>query len=259
MAAPGDAITAELKKETVQAFEEYIRAAEAQMQEQLNPGKHFLWAERAPERERQARAGQVITQRWTTDEVRAPGGLIHDWIGTVFIPGVTLERTLALAQDYNNHRNIYRPEVIGSRLLARDGNHFKIYLKLLKKKVLTVVLNTEHDVRYFPLDQDRWRSRSYSTRITEVVDAGKPSERELPEGQGHGFLWRLYSYWKFEEKDGGVWVECRAISLTRNVPTGLGWLIEPIIRNLPRDSLSNTLRATRDALQKTAQAETAAN
>ncbi len=70
----------------------------------------------------------------------------------------------------------------------------------------------------------------------------------MPPGEGHGFLWRLYSYWRFQEKDGGVYVECEAVSLTRKVPTGLGWLIDPIIRNLPRESLSNTLHATRNFL-----------
>jgi hypothetical protein len=73
--------------------------------------------------------------------------------------------------------------------------------------------------------------------------------RELPPGQDHGFLWRLNSYWRFEERDGGVYVECEAISLTRNVPLGLGWLVNPIIRSLPRESLANTLWATREAVQ----------
>ena len=65
---------------------------------------------------------------------------------------------------------------------------------------------------------------------------------------GSGFLWRLYSYWRFHERDGGAYVECRAISLTRDVPTGLGWIIEPIIQKLPKESLIHTLNATRHAL-----------
>ncbi|MEK7406783.1 MAG: hypothetical protein AAB225_17035 [Acidobacteriota bacterium] len=239
---------ADLKPETVQAFERYIRAAEARIEEQLGAGKNFLWTDEAAARQRLVRAGEIAIERFNTDETRAPGGLIHDWTGAVFAPGVTLRETLALVQDYARHQRIYQPEVIVSRLIRRDGNYFKIHLRLLKKKVLTVVLNTEHDVRYFPLDAARCHSRSYSTRVAEVVNAGSPGERELPPGEGNGFLWRLYSYWRFQEKDGGVYIECRAISLTRDVPTGLGWLIEPIIRNLPRESLASTLRATRDAL-----------
>ena len=83
-----------------------------------------------------------------------------------------------------------------------------------------------------------------------MENAGKTDERKLPPGTGHGFLWKLDSYWRFEERDGGVYLECQAVSLTRDVPAGLGWLIDPIVRNLPRESLVNTLRATRTALAK---------
>ena len=153
-----------------------------------------------------------------TGAVETPviGGLVHDWVGAVFIPGATLEKTLAAGQDYNRHKDIYRPEVMDSRTLAHTGNDFRVYLRLLKKKVVTVVRD----------------------------------ERVLPPGTGAGYLWRLNSYWRFEERDGGTWVECEAISLTRDVPTGLGWLIEPIIRSLPRESLESTLRETRAALGK---------
>ena len=132
--------------------------------------------------------------------------------------------------------------------LSHNGDDFRIYLRLLKKKVVTLVLNTEFDVHYIQVDQTRWRSLSRSRRIAEVEKAGTPQERELPPGTGEGFLWRLNTYWRFLERDGGTWVECEAISLSRDVPAGLGWLINPIVRSLPRQSLANTLRATRDAL-----------
>jgi hypothetical protein len=132
--------------------------------------------------------------------------------------------------------------------VGRKGEEFQVYLRLVKKKVLTVVLDTYHEVHYFQVDATRWYSRSTSTRISEVENAGKADERVLPPGEGHGFLWRLNSYWRFQERDGGVYVECEAISLTRAIPVGLGWMIQPIIRSLPRDSLIHTLEATRSAL-----------
>ena len=177
-----------------------------------------------------------------------PDGLIHDWIGSTRILGTTVEQTLALIQNYDNHKNIYRPEVIDSKLISHRGNDFKIYLRLLKKKILTVVLDTDHDVHYSCLDSTRWCCRSYTTRISEVEDAGKPNERVLAPDTGYGFLWRLYSYWRFHERDGAVYLECRAISLTRDVPKGLGWIIEPIIRKLPRETLVNTIESTRRGL-----------
>jgi hypothetical protein len=142
--------------------------------------------------------------------------------------------------------------VIDSKLISRTGNHFQVYLRLLKKKIITVVLDTDHEVNYQPLDRTRWLCRSYTSRIAEVENAGRREERVLPPDTGHGFLWRLHSYWRFQQRDGGVVVECRAISLTRDVPFGLGWAIDPIIQKLPRESLIHTLEATRQAVQAAA-------
>jgi hypothetical protein len=240
--------TAELRKETVQAFDEYVRKTEARLDARVASGD-FLWVDDSKQTLDPVRNGQVAIQpRIKGGEMEVPHGLIHDWIGAVFIPGTTLDRVLASVQDYDRNKYTHKPEVIDSKLLARDGNDFRIFLKVRKKKVITVVLNTEHRVHYAPVDKTRWQSRSYSTRIAEVDNAGEPDERELPQGEDHGFLWRLYSYWRFEERDGGVYVECEALSLTRDVPTGLGWVVTPVIRTLPRESLESTLRGTRNAV-----------
>jgi len=177
------------------------------------------------------------------------GGLVHDWVGSVFVPGATIEKTIRKMQDYN-HKEDYKPEVVTSKLLGREGNDFTAYMRLLKKKVITVVLDTEHQVHYFEVGPGKWRSNSRTTKINEVSNAGKSDERAKPPDTGEGFLWRLNSYWRFEERDGGTWVECEAISLTRDVPTGLGWMIKPIIRDLPKESLESTLLHTREALSK---------
>jgi hypothetical protein len=241
----------ELKPETVQAFDRYIRETEARIDQRLLPGGRFLWVDDEPQRRNRVRQGQLaIENRSSRDTIAVPGGLIHHWIGAIFVPGVTLGKTLAVIQDYDHNRDNYQPEVLASRLAGRNGNDFKVYLRLMKKKVITVILDTDYDVRYFPLDGGRCYSRAYSTRIAEVENAGKRDERVLPPGHDNGFLWRLYSYWRFQERDGGVYVECEAISLTRGIPAGLGWLIEPIVTTLPRESLANTLLETRAALLK---------
>jgi hypothetical protein len=238
------------KPATVEAFNRYIRLTEARLDARLESGSGYLWAD-TPERRARLRTGELICEPVTRrGEFPVPAGLIHDWVGAVFIPRVALEDVLALVQDYDNHKTTYKPEVIASRLLRRDGNEFQVYLRLLKRKVITVVLDTEHDVRYLPLAGRRWRSRSYSTRIAEIQNPGGPRERALAPGQGHGFLWRLDSYWTFQEADSGVYVECEAVSLTRDVPAALAWLIRPIVRSLPREAVSNTLRETRAALRK---------
>jgi hypothetical protein len=240
----------QLKPQTVEVFDTYIREAEAAMKQTMRADGPFLWSDQNAERTKQVRGGKVVAQFWAgSGPGKAPNGLIHDWIGALLIPRTTVKNTLALIQDYDNHKNIYKPEVIGSRLVSHEDGDFQIYLRLLKKKIITVVLDTDHEVHYRAVDESRWVCRSYTTRIAEVEDAGSPKEKILPPDTGYGFLWRLYSYWRFQERDGGVYVECRAISLTRDVPFGLGWAIEPIIQKLPRESLIKTLEATRQALQ----------
>ncbi len=242
----------QLKPQTLEAFDAYIREAEAAMEQTLQAAS-FLWSDVDAARAQQVRDGQVVAQFWAgSGPAKVPDGLIHDWIGAVFIPGSNLDATLALIQDYDNHKNIYGPDVIASRLIHHRDNDFQIYLRLLKKKVITVVLDTDHDVHYRSLDRSRWVCRSHTTRIAEVEQAGSPQEKILPPDTGYGFLWRLYSYWRFQERDGGTSIECRAISLSRDVPFGLGWAIEPIIQKLPKESLIRTLEATREALKSKA-------
>lgn len=237
---------AELKPATVEAFDRYIR----QTEQRLNSRKSFLWADESADRQRRARHGEVVVEPTGAKPViEITDGLIHDWTGTVFVPGITLAATLEHVQDYD-HARTHHHEVIDSHVLAHHDNDFVVYMRLLKKKVITVVLDTVHDIHYFPIDATNCRSQSQTTKIAEVEDPGTRQEHELPPGTGHGFLWKLDTYWRFQQRDGGTWIECEAISLTRDIPTGLGWLIEPIIRSLPRDSLENTLRETASALSK---------
>jgi len=234
--------------ETVQAFDQYVRLTESVLDARLHGDQDFLWP-RTGEMREQLRQGRVACGPLNRKgEVKIVRGLIHDWVGAVFIPGVTLDEVLRVVQDYDNHKNTYRHEVMDSRTLERSSNDFKVYLRLMKRKVITVVLDTEHQVRYRSLGRHRWHSRSYSTRIVEIPHPGTAAEGAVPAEKDHGFLWRLNSYWIFFEKDGGVYVECEAISLTRSVPRSLAWLLDPIVRSLPREALASTLLATRAAL-----------
>lgn len=248
---------ADLKQPTVDAFDGYVRKTEERIARELQAGP-FLFPDGLPESGRapeyaRLKQGEVLIRPLATrdgDQVlEAPDALIHHWIGLVFIPGVSLQQTLAFVQDYGRHQLYYSPDVLRSQLRRRDGDFFHVHYRLRKKKVITVVMDTEYDVTYFRLDPRRVHSRSYSTRIAEVEDPGGPGEREKPVGHDGGFLWRLYTYWRFQEKDGGVYVQCEAVSLTRDIPTGLGWLIKPFITGIPRESLTFTLTRTRDGLK----------
>lgn len=253
-----EVLSAELKPATVAGFDRYVKATEARIDSELKRPDAFLYLEGLPEpRRSQAVAGlkrgEIYMERLKARdasgrEIETPDGLIHHWMGAVFISGATLYQTLELVQDYDRHQGIYKPEVVRSKLVQHSGNDFKIFYRLRKKKLITVTLNTDHDVHYFPVDATHAYSRSYTTRIQEVADAEKPTEREKPIGNDSGFLWRLYSYWRFEEKDGGVYVECESISLTRDIPWIVSPIVKPFVTDIPKESLQMTMGSTRRAL-----------
>jgi len=252
-----NAAAAELQQQTLDAFNHYVSLAEAQTDAELGSSGPFLWIERLPENRRAAalaelQAGQVVIGRTETLDqgrhISVPGGMIHHWIGTVFIPGATLTQTLSLEEDYDHHQEYFRPDVVRSKTLRRNNNDFLVLLRLRKKKIITVILDTDHEVHYAMVSQTQAWSRSRTTRIQQVEDAGQPGEHLLPEGRDGGFLWRMNTYWRFEEKDGGTYVECQSISLTRDIPIGLGWMIGPLVTSIPRESLSFTLATTRSVL-----------
>ena len=249
----------QLKKETAAAFDQYIRLKENRDEHQISRRQPFLWIDALPEpiaRKAYAdvRSGQVLIKRnqdcGTPDCSAIPGGLIHDWVGLVFVPGVSLAQAMSALQDYDRDAEYYRPQVLKSKLLDRSGDVFHVFLRLKQVHVITVVMDTEYEVRYRYLDETHAVSRSYSTRIAEVENAGEANERDRVPGDDRGLLWRLYSYWRFYQADGGVYIQCNAVSLTRDVPAGLGWLIRPFIQKIPSESLRFTLDATRAALVK---------
>lgn len=249
LAAP--VVWADLAPKTRAAFDRYVAATEPQIEQRNQPGATFLWLDQDPQHRAAAAAGEVVVQQVPAPEV--PSGQIQHWLGGVFIPGVTLARLLQVDQDYNRHKVLYRPEVMDSRLISRRGDVFHIFLRLYKKKVLTAVLDTEHDVEYRRLSEKKVYSRSISRSVRDVHNAGLPDEQVLPAGEGTGFLWAMNSYWRLQERDGGVWAECDAITLAREVPMGLGTMLKHLINGLAHDSLVKTLEAKRrSALQSPA-------
>jgi hypothetical protein len=236
---------------TTEAFNRYIAAAEARISKGRNPSFLRLESLNPSERAgvlRQLREGDVAIEKRGNTPEQIPDGLIHDWVGTVFIPKATVAQVIALVRDYNDTSNFYAPDVMQSRLISENGDDLHVFMRLRKRKVITVVLDTEYDVQYGRLDAEHQYSISRSTRVSEIADPGTPNEHALPVGHDHGFMWRLNSYWAFEQTDDGVFVQCEAISLTRDIPNGLGWMVGPFVNSIPRESLQFTLNATRAAM-----------
>ena len=237
-----------LSTETAAAFDSYVKDAELVLKKRLDGELPFLWMDEDPERRPELRDGRILIENLgTKSEIK--GGLLHVWLGAAFFPDATGPQILGVLQDYDRHQDWY-PEVVKSKLLGRDGEILRGYQRLLKKKVLTAVLNTEHEARYRQLSEHRWAGSSVSTKIAEVENAGQPGEKELPVGDDSGFLWRLNVYWSIEEAEGGVFVECLAISLSRQIPWGLSWVVKPFVTSLPREALEGTLEATRLAVKR---------
>ena len=247
----------ELSPKTADAFNRYVRLTEIRMEGEWDNPAAFLWLDHQPEQRRKAfyallRKGAIVVQRVETlddgKRIRISDGLVHHWIALMFVPGVTLQEAVDFQQDYAHHQDIYKPDVQSFKLLSHEGNDYKVYTRLYRKAIVTAAYNANFDIRYFPVDSAREYSRSYSTRIAEVQDAGEATERELPVGNDRGFLWRLNSYWTFEEKDGGVYIQLESIALSRGVPAFFAWLVNPYLKSIPRDYLTHLLAVTRTAL-----------
>src|SRR5215469_817447 len=257
-------IGAELKQKTTTAFDKYVAATEARINDELHPGGGvFLYVDALPADARQSALvklmkGEVLVEQRKTKgpglSSDVPDGMVHHWIGIIFIPGVTLAQLLPMVQDYDRRAELYKPDVIASHLISHRGDDYRFSLRLYQKRFTTVIFNTEYVAHWGQLDPHKTYSHSISTRIAEVKDSDHPDGEEWPVGQGRGHLWRLNTYWRFEEKDSGVYMQCEALSLTRDIPFGLRWLLKPLVTKIPRESLNRALGQTRTAVLEKAKA-----
>jgi hypothetical protein len=241
-------ILCQLKSSTLQRFNEYAAKVESQLERRWSGHAPFLEVDaNRSERDGVMHGDFAIRSATGDDPLAVRDGLIHDWVGTVYIPKATPAGVLTVLQDFNRHKRIY-PDVIDSRLLNRTGDTLEGYWRLEQKHVLTVDFDVYQKVRYQQVAPEKWVCRAYTRQVSEVEHAGEPGEHRFPDGEGHGYLWRLYAYWSIEPAGNGTLAECRTISLSRDVPVMLGFLIKPFLQQMPRESLAATLRSTRAAV-----------
>jgi hypothetical protein len=238
----------ELKPETAAAFDRYVRAMEARMDEDAGRDQ-FLVVDRLPDSRRteayaQLKNGQVYIEAMSAREgdrpIKAPSGLIHHWAGVIFIPKATFSEVTEVLRDYDCHEDTYKPQIRKS----------KIYFQFFNHSIVTVILNANFDVRDTQFGPGRFQTVSRSTRIAEVENLDSPNEHEKPVGNDHGYMWRLYTYWRIEEKDGGVYVQNESVSLSRTVPALLAFVVNPLVKSIPRNVLIHLLTDTRNAVVK---------
>ena len=255
-ARAADMATTELSAAAIAAWEQYSRQVDDRYGRAA--GDPFFVQDAfklAPGWRAQVMTGQVSMVRIASfapgaPEPSFPDGRIHHWAGAVFIPGVTLDHVLKYLSQRAGRESDAFDDVLSSRLISRDGDRLRIYMKLRRESVITVTYNTEHDVQYRRINDMRASSRSVATKIAELEGAGTPQEREKPVGNDHGFLWRLNAYWRYEQVKGGVLIECESVSLSRGVPVLLRPFVTGTVERIARESLQKTLVSLRTELAK---------
>ena len=245
---------ATLKAKTAADFANYVAIVEGRRARDITSNEPFLDIERQPPAQlaktiAALKRGEVIVTRGaardaSSNEVSVSGGLINHWRGTVFVPQVKLDAMLKVLQEPQTDKH-KQEDVLSSRVMSRDGDKQKVFLRLRRTKFVTVVYDTEYDVEYRRVGTDRAWSNSISTKVVEIENAGTPQERALPEGNDSGYMWRLNSYWRYKQLDDGVLVEIESLTLSRSLPMLVGPLIRPIVTSTARESMTRTLSSVR--------------
>jgi hypothetical protein len=243
---------AELKEETARAWDDYIQTVNTQMQKRATSEGPFLWSDELADRRDQLRDGDIIVSPIDPQvPKRVPSGLIHHWIGAVFIPKIRVDDVLSVTRNYERYSEYFRPVVPDAKPICRTVSEDRFSLLLMNKSVLRkTALEGEYQTRYFELSTEKSYSICFATRIQEIENYGQPAERKLSDGAGSGYIWRITSLTRLEQRDGGVYVEVEAIVLSRDIPAAFRWFVAPIVRRVSRNSLLISLQQTKDAIAR---------
>ena len=249
--APATSRGAELKDKTLKTWDAYVQTIDAQTQGRIQGS--FLWVDEDPDRVARVRAGKILVSPVGEKNPKpVPSGLIHDWIGAAFIPNARLSDVLSAVRDYDRYKEFYKPTVVDARSLGTDGGCDKYSMRLVNNEtVAETAFDSEYEACYLRLDELRWYSNAHTTRVQEIRHYGRPDEQELPPDQGSGYVWRLYSVARFQERDGGVYIELEAVALSRDIPVGVRWLVDPIVRRVSRNTLLISLQQMEQAVRTT--------
>jgi hypothetical protein len=243
--AQGDAPPA-----AVSAFNIYILAVESRIARQHRSTQGFLMP-LAPQREEELRrGGSAIEQITLPTTAEFSGAILHHWRGTAFARGATADDFDRLLRNFKEYPQYFAPEVVRAEAAPRQDGRLQVAMRIRQQHVITVVMDTDYVVTFGKLDGQHGYSISQSTRVAEIDSPGTKSERALSPGEEHGFLWRMNTYWSYEERDGGLYLQIESVTLTRSIPAGLAWAVRPFVESVPRESLEFTLRSACTALRR---------
>jgi hypothetical protein len=238
------------------AFNAYASGVELRLASQHRSPGAFLAMPAAHEEtgepmDARLRRGDVVIERLTPPtEAEFAGAMLHHWRGTAFVANATVPDFERLMQDFPAYPEYFRPQVLRARQITRQGDRLEAEMRVRQQHVLTVVMDTAYDIQFGRLDARHGYSMAHSTKISEIDAPGTTREHALDGQHEHGFLWRQNTYWSYEERDGGLYVQVESVSLTRTIPRGLGWAVGPFVESVPRESLEFTLSSVSKALRK---------
>jgi hypothetical protein len=240
---------AEPKRETIRAWDDYIASVNASVAERNAGGKPFLWVDDSPETLQRVQNGRLaITDH---DPRKVPQGLIHHWVGVMFVPNVSLDQVMAVLNSYDRYSDIYKPLIRKASVIEEDGDTVKLNVIAAQKAFsVTGAVDTDEEIRTARPAPDRVCITANSVRMQEIANYGQPTEHVFPEDRRPGFVWRALIVERLEQRDGGVYVELETISLSRGIPVEVRWLIKPLTDDLPRKMMTDILDQTRAAVQR---------
>jgi hypothetical protein len=253
-AVVGSSYAAELDQQALVAWENYIASVKVHMQERLTGKSPFLWVDEDPMRRHRLNSGEIVVSPvGNSHPLPVSHGLIHHWIGAVFIPGATIQDLSAVVGDYGRYSEIYRPTLIKAELLDSTGDEQKFSILWVQRVLLvTAAFYSELDSHDVALNSRQGYMTFSTTRVQQIENYGEKDERRLAPGEGSGYLWRLISFARFEERDGGLYLELEVIGLSKDLPGPLRLLLKPIIDHVPRQALTVKLDQTRQAIRSRA-------
>ena len=231
----------------VTVFNTYTQSIETRLAQQHHSSTNFLSVSSDPQTLTRLRSGEIILENLIPTHAETSGALLHHWRGTAFAPSATAADFERLLTNFNAYPKNFSPEVLQANLISQQNGHTFASMRVRQRHVITVLMDTAYDITFGRLDANHGYSISQSTRISEL---DPKTNLALSPSEEHGFLWRLNTYWSYEERDGGLYLQIESVSLTRAIPTGLGWAIRPYVESIPRESLDFTLRSAVNAIQK---------
>lgn len=241
---------AELRPETLSAWNQYVQSADAAMQARLIPEQTFLWIDEAPGRRQHLHDGEIlVTDVGEHNPKKIPSGLIHHWIGAIFLPNARITDVLNRVRDYDHYKDYYSPNVMDSRAILQTPSSDRFSMLLMNKSLFVKkALESEYACTYAQAGSDRWYSMATAVRIQELEDYGQSNARALPPDEGSGYVWRLHNIARYLEADGGVYVEMEVMALSRDIPGVVRLMVDPIVRRVSRGALVTSLKQTLGAV-----------